>query len=76
MFDGKTRQHRVAVVPFRVDRVAAIGIVAPHGISQKFVVGGVRPVLDVQWMNIVRAHHFLQADDIRADGTYRVTQLG
>ncbi|MNP39567.1 hypothetical protein D3C76_1331490 [compost metagenome] len=76
MFDGKTRQNGIAVMTFWIDRVAPVGIIAPHGIGQKFIVRGIRPVLDVQRVNIVRAHHFLQAHNVRADGAYRVAQLG
>ncbi|SSW86575.1 Uncharacterised protein [Klebsiella pneumoniae] len=75
MFNGITRQHRVAVMTFRIDRVAAVGVIAPHGVGQKFIVRRVGPVLKVKRMYFVCAHHLLQADNIRADGAHRVAQL-
>ncbi len=38
--------------------------------------GGIWPVLDVQRVNLVSAHHFLQANNIRADAAHGVAQLG
>lgn len=61
---------------FRVDRVAPVGEVAPHGVSKKLVMGGIRPAFHMQRMHIMCARHFLQADDIGTDGAYRVAQLG
>ena len=37
--------------------------------------GRVGPVFEVHRMDLVRAHHFLQADNVRADGANRVAQL-
>ena len=67
MFNGITRQHRVTVMPLRVHGVTPVGEVAPHGVRQKFVVGGIRPVLNLQRVSIVRAHNFLQAHNICTD---------
>ncbi|SAJ33881.1 Uncharacterised protein [Enterobacter cloacae] len=75
MLDRKTRQHRVTVMPLRVDRIAPVGVIAPHGIRQKFVMGRVGPVFEMHRVHFVRAHDLLEADNIGADGAYRVAQL-
>ena len=71
MFNGKAGEDRVAVMPFRVNGVAAVGVIAPHGIGQKLIVGGIRPVFDMQRMNFVRPHHLLQANNVGADAAHR-----
>ncbi len=75
MFNGIARKNRVTVMAFRIDRIAAIGEITPHGVGQKFIVGSVRPVFDMQRMYFMRAHHFLQTDDIGADRSDGVAQL-
>ena len=75
VFDRKTGKHGVTVVAFRVDSITPVGVIAPHSISKKFVVGGIRPVLHMQRMNLMRAHHFLQANNIGADGAHRVAKF-
>ncbi|ABX21991.1 hypothetical protein SARI_02114 [Salmonella enterica subsp. arizonae serovar 62:z4,z23:-] len=75
MFNGVARKHCVAVMAFRIDRIAAIGEIAPHGVGQKFIMGGVRPVFDMQRMHLMRAHHFLQTDDIGADRSDGIAQF-
>jgi endonuclease/exonuclease/phosphatase family metal-dependent hydrolase len=31
VFNGKARQYGIAVMAFRIDRVAPVGVIAPHG---------------------------------------------
>ena len=76
MFYRKARKYRVAVMPFRINRIATVGVIAPHGIGKKFIVGRIRPVFDMQRMNFVRTHHLLQANNVGADATHRFAQLG
>ncbi len=72
VFNGKARQYGIAVVAFRIDRVAPVGVIAPHGVGEKFIMGGIWPVLDVQRVNFVSAHHFLQANNVSADAAHGV----
>jgi hypothetical protein len=41
----------------RLDRVAPIGVVAPHGVGKKFVMGLIWPVFDMQRVNFPEGHH-------------------
>ncbi|MNO01481.1 hypothetical protein D3C81_2216250 [compost metagenome] len=42
-FDRIARQDRVAVVAFRIDGVAAIGVVRPQRVRQELILGLGRP---------------------------------
>ncbi|ESA88791.1 hypothetical protein HMPREF1620_03915 [Escherichia coli 909945-2] len=75
MFNGITRQYGVAVMPFRVYGIATVGKIAPHSVGEKLVVRGIGPVFHMQRMNFVRAHHFLQANNIGADGTHGIAKF-
>ena len=76
VFNGKARQYGVAVVAFRINRIAPVGVVAPHGVGEKFIMGRIRPVFDVQRMYLMSAHHLLQANNIRANAAHGVAQFG
>ena len=76
VFNREARQHGIPVVTFRIDRVAPIGVVAPHGVGKKFVMGLIWPVFDMQRVNFVSAHHFLQANYVSADAANGFAQLG
>ncbi|SVN00678.1 Uncharacterised protein [Klebsiella pneumoniae] len=71
MFNGKAGKYRIAVMSFRINGVAAVCVIAPHGIGEKLIVGGIRPVFDMQRMNFVRPHHLLQANNVGADAAHR-----
>jgi hypothetical protein len=73
--NGKPRQQRVAVVAVRVHRIAAVGMVGPHGVGQVLVLRLLGPVGVALGMQGVRAQHFLQEDDVRGDRAHGLAQL-
>ena len=75
LLDRKARQDRIAVMPVIVDRVAAIGEIAPHGVGEKLVLRLYRPVTMALCVAIVSALDFLQEDDVRAQLPQAVAQL-
>ncbi len=76
MFQWDSEKNRVTVVAFRIDRIAAIGEITPHGVGQKFIVGSVRPVFRYA-ADVLHARPslYLQTNDIGADRSRRRAQL-
>ncbi len=71
----KARQHGVAVVAFRINRIAPVGVVAPW--CRREIHNGSYPAsFDVQRMYLMSAHHLLQANNIRANAAHGVAQFG
>ena len=76
VLDRKARQDRVAVVAVVVDRVAAVGEIAPHGVGEELVLRLDRPVVAVaRGVAVVGALHFLQEHDVGAERAQAVAQL-
>ena len=73
--DRKSRQQRIAVMAFRIDRVAAVGVLRPDRVGEEFVLGFGWPVEMAAGVAGVRAQHFLQEHQVRRCGADRVAQL-
>ena len=73
--DREARQHRVAVVAVRVDRVAPVGVVAPHRVGQVFVLRRSGQSAIALGVVRVRADHLLQEDDVGSHRAHGLAQL-
>ncbi|MNC23499.1 hypothetical protein D3C75_715280 [compost metagenome] len=68
-------QQRIAVVAVRVDRVAAIGKVAPHAVGEEFVLRGLWPAGVARGVAVVAAEHFLKEDNVGLCAAHGLAQL-
>ncbi|MCY1177986.1 hypothetical protein D9M73_183170 [compost metagenome] len=68
-------QQRIAVVAVRVDRVAAVGKVAPHAVGEEFVLRGLRPAGVARGVAVVAAEHFLKEDNVGLGAAHGLAQL-
>jgi len=73
--DRVFRQQGVAVVAVGVYGIAAVGEVAPHAVSEKFVLGRLRPAGVARGMAIVAAEHLLQEHDVGLGTAHRFAQF-
>ena len=75
--DRVPRQQRVAVIESVDHRVAAIGVIAPDLVGQKFVVGAAHAVAPCPRRGVLRAGpgHFLQEHQVAAHRTHRLAQF-
>ena len=76
VFDDRVLgQQRIAVVAVGIDRIAAVGKVAPHTVGEEFVLRGLRPARVARGVAVVAAKHFLEEDDVGLGAAHRLAQF-
>ncbi len=68
-------QQRIAVVAVGIDRVAAIGEVAPHAVGEEFVLRGLWPAGVARSVAVVATQHFLKEDNVGLCAAHSLAQL-
>ena len=62
--DRKAREHGVAMVPVRIDRVLAVRDLTPHRVGDEFVLRLAGPFDVAISVSLVRAEHLLKKQDV------------